>query len=102
MDSSLSIHQRLTEQIQSNQTLGMTASQKNLEVFNGLLATQIKKTNELQHTADMETQRFIVGESENIHDMLIAVEEASIALDLTIQTRNKMVEWYQEFKNMAL
>ena len=102
MSSVSGIHQALTEQIRANQTLGTKSSSQQVEQFNGLLASQIKQTNALQQVADLETQKFITGESENIHDMLIATEEASIALDLTVQVRNKMVEWYQEFKNMPL
>lgn len=102
MTSVSGIHQALTEQIRANQTLGSKRSTNDVTQFNGLLASQIQKTNALQQIADRETQKFITGESENIHDMLITTEEASIALDLTIQVRNKMVEWYQEFKNMPL
>ena len=96
------LHQTMTNQIRSTQTLKDEKSTKNVETFNGLLASQIKQTNELQQLADLETQKFMTGESDNIHDMLIATEEASIALDLTVQVRNKMVEWYQDFKNMPL
>lgn len=102
MSSVSRIHQALTEQIRSTQTLGAKSSSKEVEVFNGLLANQIKQTNALQHAADRETESFITGESENIHDVLIKAEEASIALDLTIQTRNKVVEAWQDLKNIAL
>lgn len=102
MSSVSGIHQSLTEQIRSTQMLGTKRSSKEVDVFNGLLANQIKQTNALQHAADRETESFITGESENIHDMLIKTEEASIALDLTIQTRNKVVEAWQELKNISL
>ena len=102
MSTVTGIHQALTAQIRENQTLGSQSNEENVQTFNGLLSSQILRTNELQHAADLETQKFLTGESENIHDMLIATEEASIALDLTVEVRNKMVEWYQEFKNMPL
>ena len=44
----------------------------------------------------------MVGESENIHDVMIAMEEATIALELTTQVRNKLVDSYQELKNMQI
>ena len=56
----------------------------------------------ISHNADMELQSFMMGESENIHDVMIAMEEATIALELTTQVRNKLVDSYQELKNMQI
>lgn len=98
------MHQLMTHQIQSQQTLGKSTSvqhQKNTG-FAELFANQVKETNQLQHKADLELQRFMVGESENIHDVMIAMEEATIALELTTQVRNKLVDSYQELKNMQI
>lgn len=96
------IHQAMTEQVRSTQSLTITSKEAQVSQFKGMLANQIEQTNALQHLADLETEKFMTGESENIHDVLIAMEEASLALDLTVQVRNKMVDWYQEFKNMPL
>lgn len=96
------IHQAMTEQVRSTQSLTIPSKEAQVSQFKGMLANQIEQTNALQHLADLETEKFMTGESENIHDVLIAMEEASLALDLTVQVRNKMVDWYQEFKNMPL
>lgn len=96
------IHQAMTEQVRSTQSLTTPSKEAQVSQFKGMLANQIEQTNALQHLADLETEKFMTGESENIHDVLIAMEEASLALDLTVQVRNKMVDWYQEFKNMPL
>lgn len=96
------IHQAMTEQVRSTQSLTIPSKEAQVSQFKGMLANQIEQTNALQHLADLEAEKFMTGESENIHDVLIAMEEASLALDLTVQVRNKMVDWYQEFKNMPL
>lgn len=102
ISSALQIHQQLTNQVQSVQKMSQTPSTQMTSTFGSLLSDQIKKTNELQHKSDIEVQKFLTGESENIHDMMIAMEEATIALEMTTQVRNKIVEAYQELKNMQL
>ena len=100
--SALQLHQLLTQQVQSTQKLTQTSDAPTISTFGSLLSDQIKKTNDLQHRSDSEVQKFITGESENIHDMMIAMEEATIALEMTTQIRNKVIEVYQEFKNMQI
>lgn len=98
------MHQLMTNQIQRQQTLGKSTSVQNQKNtgFAELFVNQINETNQLQHKADLEFQSFMVGESENIHDVMIAMEEATIALELTTQVRNKLVEAYQELKNIQI
>lgn len=96
------MHQLMTSQIQSQQTMSNKPIQKNNINFADLFTQQIKDTNQLQHNADMELQSFMMGESENIHDVMIAMEEATVALELTTQVRNKLVDSYQELKNMQI
>ena len=102
INTALQIHQQLTSQVQSRQTISRMESTGMSSTFGSLLSDQIKKTNQLQHRSDVEVQKFLTGESENIHDMMIAMEEATVALEMTTQIRNKVVEAYQELKNMQI
>ena len=47
------------------------------------------------HAGDLST-RFAAGEPLDVHQVMIAAQEASVALNLAIQVRNKLVEGYQE------
>lgn len=42
------------------------------------------------------------GKLTNVHDAVIAAEKASMALELTVQIRNRVVEAYQEVMRMNL
>lgn len=96
-------HDLITNQIQSQYRLSSEKTDKaNVIEFEGIFADKIKETNELQYVADVETQKFITGESDNIHDVMIAMEEATVSLQFVTQVRNKMVEAYQEIKNMQI
>lgn len=46
------------------------------------------------------TERFAAGEQVELHSVMAASEEASLALDLTIEMRNKVVEAYRSLVNM--
>lgn len=100
--NAIQIHQLMTQQIQSKQQLGRTETNSTQLSFAGMLNNQLKKTNELQQKSDLEVQKFLVGETEDIHDMLIAMEEATISLEFVTQVRNKGIEAYQELKNMQI
>ena len=46
-------------------------------------------------SADLTT-RFAAGEPMDVHQVMIASQEAGVMLDLALQVRNKIVEAYQE------
>jgi len=70
--------------------------------FASMLAEQLTKVNELQLQADNLTQQFVAGQTENLHDVHIAVEKANLALQLTVEVRNKVIEAYQEVSRMQI
>lgn len=56
----------------------------------------------MQAAADQAVWRLAAGQADNLHEVMIAVERASIALELTIAIRNKLVEAYQEIMRMQV
>ena len=70
--------------------------------FNEVMKEQITKLNETQVKAEEMTEAFIKGEVEDLHEVMIATEEARISLDLALQVRNRVVEAYKEINNMQL
>ena len=71
--------------------------------FMELLKDSIGKVNRLQKTGDEMSVRFAAGDPQvDIHNLMLALEEASIAMRLTIEIRNKLVESYQEIMRMQV
>jgi flagellar hook-basal body complex protein FliE len=68
--------------------------------FATLLEQNIEDTNNLLNKADMMVQDFSVEKTVNLHEVMAAVEEASLALHFTMQVRNKAIEGYQEIMRM--
>ena len=44
----------------------------------------------------------LAGESDNLHQSMIAMQEAGVAFNLMLEVRNKMMESYQELMRMSV
>ena len=64
--------------------------------FEKMLAKALEPVNNLQiQSADLDS-KLAAGKLEYVHQAMVTGEKASLALDLTIQVRNKVIEAYQE------
>lgn|SRR5690625_5224006 len=70
--------------------------------FSGLLKSSLEQLNQLQVTSDVKTEQFITGEVEDLHQVMIAAEKATIALEMGVQIQRKMIEAYQEIMRMQV
>lgn len=70
--------------------------------FGDVLKNEINNINDKQIASEDITQRFINGENIDVHNVMIAGEEAKLSLQLAVQVRNKLVEAYQEISRMQL
>lgn len=66
------------------------------------LSKYLSGVNRLQLDADHAQETFAAGGDIDIHDVMIATEKASIAMQLTTQIRNKLVDAYQEISRMQV
>lgn len=53
------------------------------------------------HAADL-TRSVLLGDSNQLHQSVIAMQEASVAFSLMVEVRNKLVESYQELMRMQV
>lgn len=70
--------------------------------FLGTLKEAIDKTNQAQISADQAAQDLATGKSSNIHQVMIAQEEADISMRLLVQMRNKVMDAYSTIMNMQV
>ncbi|MEA4924166.1 MAG: flagellar hook-basal body complex protein FliE [Syntrophomonadaceae bacterium] len=70
--------------------------------FGDMLNQKIEEANSLQKQADQLTDSFLQGEPVEIHEMLIAMEKADLALREMTEIRNKLVEAYQNVERMQI
>lgn len=70
--------------------------------FKDAVKNAIKEVNHLQNQADTAATKMATGEIEDVHQAMIAMQKAKLALEFTIQVRNKVVESYQEIMRMQV
>ncbi len=58
--------------------------------------------NAAQLNANESVQKFLSGDSEELHSTALAVQRAELEFDLFLQVRNKVVQAYQEIMRMQL
>lgn len=65
-------------------------------------ANALREVDSMQKASDAETVKFITGESDNIHSVLLAQEKAYIALQFTSEVTNRALEAYNEIMRMQI
>lgn len=67
-------------------------------VLDGLVSTVDAK----QDAAGAATRNVLLGNTDQLHQSVIAMQEASVAFTMMVETRNKLVEAYQELMRMQV
>lgn len=77
------------------------SAEKMMDSFANILNQGLQKVNTLENQSDMMTQMLASGEVENIHDVMIAAEKAEVAINLTMNIRDKVIRAYDEIMAMG-
>ena len=86
-------------------TLGTKTQQAGGTLFDAFLNSainNINNTNSLLSDAEDEEIRFALGEVDNTHDLTIALQKASTALQYTVAVKNKLLEAYKEIMQIQI
>ena len=74
----------------------------NVQNFGDFLKNALEKVNATQLQAEQMTYDFAIGNEVQLHQVVLATEKATLALQLTMQIRNKVIEAYQELMRMQM
>lgn len=70
--------------------------------FSAMLNDAIHQVDHTQKVSDTMTAKLAKGEDVDLHNVMISAQKASIALNATVEMRNKVVEAYQEIIRMPV
>jgi flagellar hook-basal body complex protein FliE len=70
--------------------------------FKDMLVDSIQQVNNMQLEADHAVETMFTGGEVNPAEVLTAVQKADLAFRLTMQMRNKLMEVYQEIKDIRI
>lgn len=68
--------------------------------FKDMLKGLVEQVDSLQKQADASIEGLVTGETRNVHDVVLKLEEAGIAFELMMKVRDKLVDAYQQVMRM--
>lgn len=68
--------------------------------FSNVLNQAIENVKESQQAADQSAQSLLMGQSDDLHNVMIQAEQAALALELTVQVTSKAINAYNEIMRM--
>jgi len=66
-------------------------------IMNSLTSLQVQ-----EKQANTLVEQYVTGEVENVHEVLLALEEFQMAVQMTTEVRNKLVDSFNEIKRMQI
>ena len=70
--------------------------------FQDVFASAIKSVEGYGQNASASVERFLSGEGEELHQTVLATQQAELSFELFLQARNKVVSAYQEIMRMQM
>lgn len=78
-------------------------AQNNKDVgFFDYLKDALREVDDLQKEASASAEKLALGDETYLHNTILAYEKANLALQLTVEVRNKIVEAYQEIMRIQM
>jgi flagellar hook-basal body complex protein FliE len=82
--------------------INSTDKAEGAKTFGEFLQDSIGKVNDIQKEANVAMEKLASGESQNLHETLLAVEKADIAFRTMNQVRTKVLDAYREIMKMQI
>jgi flagellar hook-basal body complex protein FliE len=70
--------------------------------FASMLSQAIGRVDQTNKATEGTIDRYLSGENEEIHDMVLATQRNELQFELFLQMRNKVVQAYQEVMRMQM
>ena len=70
--------------------------------FADYLASMVDQTSRTQKAGDAAVEKLNTGQAKNMHEVMIAVEEADLSMRMLVQVRNKALDAYNAVMAMQI
>ncbi len=70
--------------------------------FSKIVQRFIDETNTTQLQSDQSVERLATGQSDSVHETMLALTKADLSLRVFMEVRNKVIDAYQEVMRMQL
>ncbi|CCH50346.1 flagellar hook-basal body complex protein FliE [Pseudodesulfovibrio piezophilus] len=69
--------------------------------FQDTLTNSIKTVNEMQTEKNTMIEEFASGKRQNVHELMISMQKAGLAMQMTGAVRSKLMQSYQEIMRLS-
>ena len=70
--------------------------------FKDIFDSALQNLNDNQLKVEDTVKKFLTGDVQDVHTVVIAMEEAKLSMQMAVEVRNKLVEAYQEISRMQV
>ncbi len=70
--------------------------------FQDVFTEAITRVNKMQLDADKAMQGLVTGDAEDLSEVLNQVKQSELAFNLLMQTRNRLIDAYEEINRMRI
>ena len=70
--------------------------------FGDVLSDAIQSVDNSMKASETGVQNFISCKTNNIHDVMISMQQAQLSFQMMVEVRNKLVDTYQELSRMQI
>lgn len=103
IEQMLSVLQSTAAQASGKPVAGVAASSAGATDFSQVLKSSIDRVNQTQKSANQMAEQMVSGDTtQNLHEVMIALQTASVSFQEMVQVRNKLVTAYQDVMGMQI
>ena len=70
--------------------------------FGRMITDLLGQANAQQVGADQAVEQLVAGQSDSVHDVVLAVAKADLTFRLVLEIRNRLIDAYQEVMRMQV
>ena len=70
--------------------------------FQDMFDKALQNLNDKQLNANQTVEKYLTGEVQDMHTVMLAMGQARLSMQLAVEVRNKLVEAYQELSRMQV
>lgn len=86
--------------VESRVSESLKKPQEAAKSFKSTLTDSLKKVNDLEEQKETMIEEFASGKTQNVHELMIAMQKAGMAMQMTGAVRSKIMTSYKEIMQM--
>ncbi len=70
--------------------------------FKTALSDALKEVSKTEHISDQKTELLAQGKIDDLHEVMIAAQKATVTVEATVQVQQKVIDIYNEMMRMQV